>query len=132
MPIKLRDHGAQIMIYDISRTIDPHIAVWPGDSPFSFDVVSRRENDQGVNLTTLHLSAHTGTHADAPWHFDNAGAHPADAPLDRYMGRAHVVSIERQHGGIIPDDFAGHDLVGLERLLIHTWVSDLPDDQWPA
>jgi arylformamidase len=120
------------MIYDITRTIAPSIAVWPGDSPFSFDIVARREEDRGVNLTTLHLSAHTGTHADAVWHFDNAGGHPADAPLERYIGRAHVASIERQHGGITPDDFAGCNFDGLERLLIHTWVSDLPDDQWPA
>jgi kynurenine formamidase len=27
------------------------------------------------------LSAHTGTHADAPYHFQEAGAHPAQLPL---------------------------------------------------
>jgi arylformamidase len=105
--------------------------VWPGDSPFAFDVISRRENDAGVNLTTLHMSAHTGTHADAPWHYDNAGIHPADLPLDRYIGPAHVVTITRQHGGIVPADIDGYDLVGMQRLLIHTWVSDVADDQWP-
>ena len=36
----------------------------------------------------------------------------------------------QRDGALLPDDFAHVDLVGAERLLIHSWVSDL-DDQWP-
>jgi arylformamidase len=118
-------------IYDISRTISPDLKVWPGDTPFSFEQQMSLAAGQSVNLTTLTLSAHTGSHADAPWHYDASGGHPADIPLWKYIGPAHVVSIERQQGGIMPEDFAGVDLDGLERLLVHTWVSDLPDDRWP-
>lgn len=118
-------------IYDISRTIAPTLAVWPGDTPFSAEAMMRLADGQPVNLFTLTLSAHTGSHADAPYHFDNKGEHPADLPLHKYIGRAHVVSIERQHGGIVPADFTGADLTNLQRLLIHTWVSDYPDNEWP-
>lgn len=118
-------------IYDISRTITPSTAVWPGDTPFTFDQIASLQQEAGFNLTTLHLSAHTGTHADAPWHYLESGAHPADLPLEKYIGSAHVASITRQHGGIVPTDFEGHNLTGMQRLLIHTWVSDLPDDHWP-
>lgn len=118
-------------LYDITRTITPTLAVWPGDTPFSLNHALRTEEGASVNLTTLTLSAHTGSHADAPYHITADGAHPADLPLERYIGRAHVVTIAREHGGIVPEDFAGRDLNGLERLLIHTWVSDLPDDRWP-
>ncbi|GAB4473923.1 MAG: arylformamidase [Anaerolineae bacterium] len=118
-------------IYDISRTISPRLAVWPGDAPFSFQQVLDIGAGASVNLTTLTLSAHTGSHADAPWHYDAHGPHPADLPLERYIGLAHVVTITRQHGGIVPEDFSGCDLEGMQRLLIHTWVSDLPDDVWP-
>src|SRR5690606_33410219 len=118
-------------LYDISRTISPTLAVWPGDTSFSFDYTLRTEEGASVNLTTLTLSPHTGSHADAPYHITADGAHPAALPLERYIGPAHVVTIDRQHGGIVPDDFAGRDLTGLERLLIHTWVSDLPEDRWP-
>jgi arylformamidase len=118
-------------IYDISRTIAPTLAVWPGDSPFSYQVVASKEQGASVNLTTLTLSAHTGSHADAPWHYENAGAHPAEMPLEKYIGPAHVATIARREGGIGPADFAAHDLNGMRRLLIHTWVSDLPDDEWP-
>ncbi len=118
-------------LYDISRTLSPALAVWPGDTPFRFEHVLRRDEGASVNLTTIALSPHSGSHADAPYHVADDPRHPADLPLAPYMGPAHVVSIARQHGGITPSDLEGHDLDGMERLLIHTWVSDLPDDVWP-
>ena len=118
-------------MYDITRTISPTLAVWPGDTPFSFEVGLRKQDGAPVNLTTLTLSAHTGSHADAYYHVADEGAHPADMPLDQYIGPAHVVSIERQTGGIVPADFADHNLSSVQRLLIHTWVSDLSDEAWP-
>lgn len=118
-------------LYDISRTISPALAIWPGDTPFSFDFVLRKADGAAVNLTTLTLSPHTGSHADAPYHVMDGDLHPADVPLDNYLGPAHVVTITRQYGGIVPADFEGRDLSGMTRLLIHTWVSDLPDGTWP-
>ncbi len=118
-------------IYDISRTISPSLAVWPGDSSFSFQQLLSKQSGDSVNLTTLTLSAHTGSHADAPWHYLESGAHPADLPLDKYIGPAHVVTLKRLHGGIVPADFNGFELSEMQRLLIHTWVSDLDDADWP-
>lgn len=124
-------HSRSPRIYDISRTVSPALAVWPGDQPFGCEHVLRLAEGHAVNLTTLTLSAHTGSHADAPYHFTADGPHPADLALAPYIGPAHLVTIARRHGGITPDDLAGHDLAGAERLLIRTWVSDLPDDDWP-
>lgn len=118
-------------LYDITRTISPTLAVWPGDAAFSAAHVLRKREGASVNLTTLTLSAHTGSHADAPYHYADEGAHPAGLALDPYLGPAHVVTIAREHGGIVPGDLAGHGLDAVQRLLIHTWVSDLPDHQWP-
>ncbi len=117
--------------YDISRTISPALAVWPGDTPMSFVHALRTADGAAVNLTTLTLSPHTGSHADAPYHLLDDGLHPADMPLEKYMGRAHVVTIARRAGGMVPADFDGHDLSGMQRLLVHTWVSELPDGAWP-
>jgi arylformamidase len=118
-------------IFDISRTIEPGLAVWPGDTPFSFQQVLYKDRGDSVNLTTLTLSAHTGSHADAPWHYLSDGLHPADLPLSKYVGSAHVVTITRLHGGIVPADFSDRVLDGMQRLLLHTWVSDLDDSEWP-
>ncbi len=117
-------------IYDISRTLSPTLAVWPGDTPFSLRQNLSLAGGDGVNLTTLTLSAHAGTHLDAPWHVMAGGAHPADLPLEPFIGRAHVVTVERTAGGIVPADLAGHDWSGGQRLLIHTWYSDVPDDRF--
>ncbi len=118
-------------IYDISRTISPQLAVWPGDTPFSFEQVLRRADGASVNLMVLTLSAHTGSHADAPFHYSDCGEHPDEMPLERYLGPAHVVTIPRPNGGIDSGDFAHVDLTGVQRLLLHTWVSELPDNRWP-
>lgn len=117
-------------LYDISRTVGPQIAVWPGDTPFSYDVVMSKAAGASVNLTTLHLSAHTGTHADAYWHYDADGLHPAEMPLEKYIGPAQVISLKRAEGGITPGELAGIDLAGAERVVFHTPASRLPDQQW--
>lgn len=118
------------MLYDITRTISAATHVWPGDTAFSAAHLLRLDAGASVNLTTLTLSAHTGTHADAYYHYEPAGAHPAHMPLEAYLGRARVVTVSKQNGALTPEDFAGVDLTGVQRLLIHSHVSDLPDDQW--
>lgn len=119
------------MIYDITRVISPTLHVWPGDTPYHAEAVLRRADGASVNLMTLTLSAHTGTHADAYYHYEDAGAHPAGMPLSAYIGPARVVTVARRSGALLPDDFPAGALDGVQRLLIHSWVSDLPDDQWP-
>jgi arylformamidase len=52
-------------------------------------------------------------------------------PLAAYLGRARVVTVTKAAGPLLPADFAGVDLRGGERLLIHSPVSHLPDDRWP-
>lgn len=123
--------SADQLIYDISRTITPTVAVWPGDTPFSFRHQLRRDDGASVNLTTLTLSAHTGSHADAPYHIESDGAHPAALHLAKYLGPARVVTVARREGGIVPADLAGEHLAGVPRVLLHTWVSDVPDDTFP-
>ncbi len=118
-------------LYDITRTVSTRTAVWPGDTPYS--ITSQLSITQGasVNLTTITLSPHTGTHADAYFHYTTDGAHPAAMPLEHYIGRARVVTVTLTDGALTPEAFAHVDLSGCERLLIHSHVSDLPDDVWP-
>lgn len=121
-----------MVLYDITRTISPHTAVWPGDTSYSVAPQFELARGHSVNLTTITLSPHTGTHADAYYHYEPDGAHPAAMPLDSYLGRACVVSVARRDGPMTLDDFGGMDFNGVERVLVHSHVSDLPDDQWPA
>ncbi len=119
------------MIYDITRPITPTLHVWPGDTNYNVQSLMKIADGASVNLMTLTLSAHTGTHADAYYHYEAVGAHPMDMPISAYIGRARVVTVTRRDGSLLPADFDHVNMAGAERLLIHSHVSDLPDDQWP-
>lgn len=118
--------------YDITRTVAPQLRVWPGDTSFHIDHVLRLSDGASVNLTTLTLSAHTGTHADAYYHYEADDLHPAAMPLDAYMGMARVVTVTHRDGELTPDDFSAYDFAQTPRLLIHSHVSNLPDNEWPS
>lgn len=88
-------------------------------------------DDASVNLLTLTISPHTGTHADAYFHYIEDGDRPAQMPLDAYIGRARVVTVDQAEGPLLPQHFSHVDLEGGERLLIHSHASGLADDAWP-
>ncbi len=118
-------------VYDITRTVSPDLKVWPGDANYAAAPALQIRDGASVNLMTLTLSPHTGTHADAYYHYEIDGAHPKTMPLDQYIGAARVVTVSKRDGGLTPDDFPTGSLIGVQRLLIHSHVSDLPDEVWP-
>ena len=118
-------------IYDVTRTINPELAVWPGDSPFSAQVVLDMSQDASINLTTLTLSSHTGTHADAPYHFSPDDSTIEQAPLQAYVGPATVVTVKREAGPLTPIDFPDLQWDAVERLLVHSAASATPHGQFP-
>lgn len=120
------------MLYDITRTVSPDLKVWPGDTSYTAAPVATIAGGAPVNLFTLTMSAHTGTHADAYYHYTKDGAHPAAMPLDQYIGPARVITVARRDGPLNADDFPAGSLAGVRRLLVHSHVSDLPDDVWPV
>lgn len=119
------------MLYDITRTVSPSIAVWPGDSQFQVEPILKLDAGSSVNLTALTLSPHTGTHMDAYFHYISGGIHPAAMPLEAYIGPARVISIDKTDGALLPEDFAHHTLDGAQRVLVHSAVSEMDDTQWP-
>lgn len=79
---------------DISRPLHNETPVWPGDTPFSFSLNWTQEETGSVNVGQLTMSSHTGTHVDAPFHFDSDGNRILDMSPERFMGPAIVVSLE--------------------------------------
>ena len=79
--------------YDISLPITPDMPVWPGDPAVSVQRVSKIEDGDGANVTHVSMSAHTGTHVDAPFHFLEGGKTLDDVPLNLMMGRAYVLHL---------------------------------------
>ena len=117
--------------YDISRTLSPSIAVWPGDTPFGLQQVLDRKQGESVNLTTITMSAHTGSHIDAPRHFTDEGATLEQLDLRPYWGLAQVVTVTKAAGALYPADFAGYELEQAPRLLVHSAASALEPSHFP-
>ncbi|MCP4428134.1 MAG: arylformamidase [Chloroflexi bacterium] len=119
-------------IIDISRNLEEGMAVWPGDTPFGLQTVLEMRQGEAVNLTTLTVSAHTGSHADAPRHFTDDGATMDEVDLRPYWGHALLVTVAKEAGPLFPADFAAHDLRGVKRLLVRTPLQGLPYDHFPS
>ena len=116
-------------IYDVTRTISPQIAVWPGDTPCSHRWTMRIDAGDAVNVSALTFSAHTGTHVDAPYHYAEEGMVLSAMPLDIHIGPATVVELNVR-GEIRPEHLAGANLGRIERLLIKTHASLRADEEW--
>lgn len=115
-------------LIDISRAISPATAVWPGDQQVEWAWTRRlSENDASVNLGSIQLSTHVGSHVDAPYHVTEDGRTTDDLPLSVFVGPAQVVDV----GGashIRPEHVAGS---AAERVLFKTEASPLSETQWP-
>jgi arylformamidase len=117
-------------LIDITPAITPDIAVWPGDTPVSREVLCEIEKGATVTLSTLRATVHLGAHADGANHYGpSTGANGAAAihamPLDRYLGPCHVVRAraERRAGGMrVGAADIDFDINALRhpRVLIHT------------
>jgi len=118
-------------IIDISRTLTHDLSVWPGSDPFVLETTLRKRDGASVNVTRLIIGAHTGTHADAPYHFDDDGVTMEAVDLRPFWGLAQVVTIHKPAGPLFPADFAAYDLTRAPRLLVRTPIGDLPHSQFP-
>jgi len=116
---------SSVRIVDLSQPVGAGTPVFPGDGPVRVTVLDQTS----VNLSRIHLSVHTGTHIDAPFHFFS-GAETVDRiPLDRCACLARMVDlraiaegeIRREHLQTLPD-------APLHAAILHTGWSK----QWGA
>jgi arylformamidase len=78
-------------LWDISPPVHAGSPVFPGDASFGLEWAARIGPGCPVNVSTLHLSPHTGAHADAPLHYDDVGAAIGEVPLLPYLGPCRVI-----------------------------------------
>ncbi len=77
-------------VVDLCVPVDASTTVYPGDPTPSFEVHSTIE-DHGFNLLEIHLGSQSGTHVDAPYHFEPDGLRIDELPVDRFVGPGVVV-----------------------------------------
>jgi arylformamidase len=128
-----------MQIWDVSRSLTNNLAPWPGDTPFDFRLIRTIPEHGVVNLGTITMSVHNGTHADGMFHFDQNGATVDRAPLENYFGRAAVVDLsgkfsKGQRGNIEIADLATAegDIRATSRVLFKTgmWKDSTVFPEW--
>lgn len=106
-------------ILDITRPVYAGMPVWPGDAPCRVGWTGRLDAGDPANTAEIGLSVHAGTHADGPYHVLMDGARIGAAPLEAYLGKAHVIDA-RGLDAIGADWLAGRIPAGAERVLLRT------------
>lgn len=110
--------------YDISLNLSSETVSWVTSPPF--ELVERKRMSRGDrnNSSALNMSAHAGTHVDAPFHFVPDGASVESLPLEIFIGPAlvHAVDADRY---ITREHVEAIDLKGETRLLFKTRNSQL-------
>lgn len=107
---------------DISQPLSNRIAVWPGDTSFEYKVSYSKEESGSSNVGSITMSTHTGTHIDAPFHFDDDGKRVLELNIDIYIGAARVIDVAGLKY-IGAEHLQGYDLEGVSRLLLKTDAS---------
>jgi arylformamidase len=78
---------------DVSVPLSSGMAHWPGDPEPSFERISEISQGAAANVTMCRMTAHTGTHMDAPCHFLDGEGGIDRFPLALAVGPARVIEI---------------------------------------
>jgi arylformamidase len=83
-------------VYDLTPRITHDLAVWPGDTPPTREVLCSLDRGDSVTLSTLRATVHLGAHADGPNHYQNGGSSIDQMPLRHYLGDCELLAAEAQ------------------------------------
>ena len=111
-------------LIDVSVPLDGRLPTYPHNTPFSLEPIKRIARGDSSNVSTLHMSAHTGTHVDAPRHFFDEGPGTESLPLELLIGRARVIEVTSR-AGVAAKDLDATDFSDDIRVLIKTLNSRL-------
>lgn len=78
-------------IWDISAPVHRTSPVYPGDTPYQQAWTASMDANSVVNVGSVCMSTHLGTHADAPLHYDAQGVSAGHMMLDTFIGPCRVI-----------------------------------------
>jgi kynurenine formamidase len=79
-------------LVDLSVALNERTQTYPGDPELRFAPHSTVARD-GFNLLAVHMGTQTGTHVDAPFHFEDDAPTLDELPLARFIGPAVVADV---------------------------------------
>jgi arylformamidase len=116
-------------IWDISQKLHGDMPVWPGEPRFALQIRATIGDGCPVNVGAMLTPLHAGTHADAPLHYDDAGASSAECDLLPYIGPCIVMDVRHARGRVELADIDWDQLGTPERVLFRTY-EHFPHAQW--
>ncbi len=113
---------------DVTYPIFDDMTGWPGQPNVKFDTLSCIHCGDEAKVSMLHLSAHTGTHMDAPNHFMAEGIDMSRVPFEATLGPVRIADIPCE-ADILPEHLEAYErrtrpLLAGERLICRTPNSD--------
>jgi arylformamidase len=140
-PLPDDDYAAtdRMKIFDISRPLFNGLAPWPGDTEFHYELKWKMAAGATVNVGAITMGVHNGTHADAPFHFEQGAATIDQMALETYFGDAVVMDLAGNFQGdqtrqitIADLERAAGALAAAPRLLLKTgvWRNSKVFPQW--
>ncbi|MGQ0486308.1 MAG: arylformamidase [Hyphomicrobiales bacterium] len=119
------------MIIDISQPLSPGMAGFPGDAAYEESRTFVIGPGCPVNVVRVSMSTHCGSHADAPLHYDAAGAAIGALRLEPFIGPCRVIDARAAAPLCFPEHIAAFlDNVPPRVLLRLAETSD--PHIWPA
>jgi len=107
-------------LYDISVLLGVESITYPGDPPYRRNLISAIRSGDICDVSKLEMSAHAGTHIDAPSHFIANEAQTIDQySAEEFIMPALVVDIENKTA-IHPEELRKADLQPGEAVLFKT------------
>ena len=106
-------------LIDVSHDIVESLAVWPGDTALSRELLCDMARGDNITLSTLTATVHLGTHVDAPNHYVSDGAGVESWLPERFVGLCQVVDVVAEPG----QRYCIHDLkheIVMPRVLFRT------------
>ena len=107
---------------DISVTVHEGMPTWPGEG-LRLERVMDQKNGDVCTLTRANMSAHTGTHMDAPLHFVPNSGTIDQMPIDATVGPARVIQISDPRA-IHKAELVPHGIQPGDRILFRTANSE--------
>ena len=104
---------------DLSLNLKSNMVHWPTDLPFSIARVREMDKGDTVNLSTITMGVHSGTHVDAPVHFIKGAKGVDQILIDSLIGPARIIEIT-DVDTIREKALAGHGIKKGERIILRT------------
>jgi arylformamidase len=118
-----------VKLIDISPEIHSGLGVWPGDTPFSREVLMDTDQGDHLGLSKITSTLHLGAHTDAPNHYAPQSPGISQRSLDYYFGPVQVIEVNTERGQRILWEHLKTQEIKAPRVLFKT--GSFPDpEQW--